>query len=205
VYPSEAALSAWTAELRRHAAELFTAADVIVITLGLVESWLNSETGVADRYLPHPDVFESVAPTFHRLTVGEILDDLSAIRDAIRRKTRAEIILTVSPVPLHATFTALDVRVANTESKARIRAAVSEFVARHEDVHYFHAYEIVTTAERQSDFMREDGRHLSRRGVEYILAEFIRTFAVEELVVAENRPGRLRKGFAAIGRPIRHV
>lgn len=185
VHPSEQSLADWTAGLRRRAAALFTTADVIVITLGLVECWVRPETGTAYRYLPHQDVFDSIGPAFHRLTVTEMLDDLGAIRDAIRRRTGAEIILTVSPVPLHATFTPLDIRVANTESKSRIRAAVSEFVAQNPDVHYFHSYEIVTTAERQSDFMLEDGRHVSRRGVDYILAEFMRTFAAEGALVPE--------------------
>ena len=182
---SEESLREWTAGLRRSAAELFLTADVIVITLGLIECWMRSDTGTAYRYLPHQDVFDSVEPAFHRLTVAEMLDDLSAIRDAIRRKTGAEIILTVSPVPLHATFTSFDVRVANTESKSRIRAAVSEFVAQNPDVHYFHSYEIISTAERQSDFMLEDGRHVSRRGVDYILAEFMRMFAAEGAIVPD--------------------
>ena len=107
---------------------------------------------------PHPAVFPSLAPTFHRLTVAEMLEDLERIRRVVRDTFGATMIVTTSPVPLHATFTALDVRVANTESKSRIRAAVSEFVDRHPDVQYFHSYEMVTTAERQSDFFREDGR-----------------------------------------------
>ena len=68
-------------------------------------------------------------------------------------------------------------RVANAESKGRIRAAVSEFVDRHPDVHYFHSYEMVVTAERQSDYFRDDGRHVHRHAVRYIVAEFLRLYA----------------------------
>ena len=93
--------------------------------------------------------------------------------------------LTTSPVPLHATFTDLDVRVANTESKSRIRAAVSEFVDRHPDVHYFHSYEMVVTAERQSDYYRDDGRHVHRHAVRYIVSEFLRLFADPVLHLAD--------------------
>jgi hypothetical protein len=80
-------------------------------------------------------------------------------------------------VPLHTTFTSLDVRIANAESKGRIRAAVSELIDRHPDVHYFHSYEMVVTAERQSDYFREDGRHVHRHAVRYIVSEFLRLFA----------------------------
>lgn len=177
VHPTVEALTAWSDELDARASTLFREADVIVITVGLIEAWLRRDEATAYRYLPHEDVFEAVAPRFHRLTVGEMLNDLEATRECIRRNSGAEIIVTVSPVPLHATFADADIRVANNESKSRIRAAVSEFVDTRPDVHYFHSYEIVTTAERRSDFMLEDGRHVSRRGVDYILSEFMRQFA----------------------------
>ena len=99
----------------------------------------------------------------------------------------AAMVLTTSPVPLHSTFTALDVRVANIESKSRIRAAMSEFVDRHPDVRYFHSYEMVVTAERQSDYYREDGRHVHRHAVRYIVAEFLRLFADPALHLARRR------------------
>jgi hypothetical protein len=120
---------------------------------------------------------------FYRVTVGDMLDDLSHIYGMVKAHTRARMIVTVSPVPLHATFTPLDVRVANTESKARIRAAVSEFVERHPDVSYFHSYEMVTTAERLSDFMLEDGRHVSSLAVDYILQQFLAQYATSDVPV----------------------
>jgi hypothetical protein len=103
-------------------------------------------------------------------------EDLQAIVDLLRSQTKARVVVTVSPIPLHATVTAADVRVANSESKHRIRAAVSEFIQDHPDVKYFHSYEMVTTAERMSDFMLADGRHVSRTGVDYIVSEFVRMF-----------------------------
>jgi hypothetical protein len=106
-----------------------------------------------------------------------MLDDLERIRSVVRDRLGASLVLTTSPVPLHSTFTPLDVRVANTESKSRIRAAVSEFLDRHDDVHHFHSYEMVVTAERQSDFFRDDGRHVHRHAVRYIVSEFLRLFA----------------------------
>ncbi|MCI0345309.1 MAG: GSCFA domain-containing protein [Chloroflexi bacterium] len=156
---------------------LFKSAGVVVVTLGLIETWRNPETKNVYRQIPHPGVFRGLGAEFHRLTVADMLDDLGRIRHVIRDVLGAEMVVTTSPVPLHATFTGLDVRVANTESKSRIRAAVSEFVDRHPDVHYFHSYEMVVTAERQSDYYREDGRHVHRHAVRYIISEFLRLFA----------------------------
>ena len=35
---------------------------------------------------------------------------------------------------------------------------------------------MVVTAERQSDYFREDGRHVHRHAVKYIVSEFLRLF-----------------------------
>lgn len=175
-FADEAALRAWSDGLDRQARALFASPDVVVVTLGLIEAWLHRERPVAYRQIPHPDVYGTLEAELHRLTVAQIRDDLEAIRDMVKRHTGATLIVTVSPIPLHATFTGLDVRVANTESKTRIRAAVSEFVDANPDVAYFHSYEIVTTAEKMSDFMLADGRHVSRHGVDYILRHFVAAF-----------------------------
>jgi hypothetical protein len=177
IYPDQAALDAARAQADGAADEVFRGAGVVVVTLGLIETWRSPTTGDTYRQIPHPAVFDSLRPAFHRLSVTEMLDDLERIRTVIRDRFGAEMVVTVSPVPLHTTFTPLDVRVANTESKGRIRAAVSEFIERHPDVHYFHSYEMVVTAERQSDYFRDDGRHVHRHAVKFIVSEFLRLFA----------------------------
>jgi len=176
-HPDEATLLEDRAAADAAADELFRTAGVVVVTLGLIETWRSPTTGNTYRQIPHPAVFPGLGSEFHRLTVAEMLDDLERIRRVVRETIGATMVITTSPVPLHATFTTLDVRIANTESKSRIRAAVSEFVDRHADVHYFHSYEMVVTAERQSDYFREDGRHIQRPAVRYIISEFLRLFA----------------------------
>ncbi len=174
-------IQAWSDELDTAADVLFRHADVVVVTLGLIEAWRNPSTQNVYRQIPHPQAFGRVEAEFFRLTQADMLDDLQAIRRCVREVLGAQLVLTVSPVPLVATMTPLDIQVANTESKSRIRSAVSEFVAQHDDVHYFHSYELVTTAEVSSDFMKEDGRHVHARAVQYILSDFLRVFADAEL------------------------
>jgi len=177
VYPDEPSLLKARREADAGADELFRDAKVVVVTLGLIETWRSPTSGATYRQIPHPAIFPTLNPVFHRLTVAEMLDDLERIRAIVRDTIGARLIVTTSPVPLHTTFTPLDVRIANTESKSRIRAAVSEFVDRHPDVRYFHSYEMVVTAERQSDYFRDDGRHVERHAVRYIVSEFLRLFA----------------------------
>lgn len=169
-------LRAWSDGVDADADRLFRSADLLVITLGLIEAWMNPVTGSVYRQIPHPEPFPSLGARFYRLTVMDMIEDLARIRDVVRQNTNAQIIVTVSPVPLQATLMPLDVRVANMESKSRIRAAVSEIVDRYPDVHYFHSFELVSTAERFSDFMREDGRHVRPQAVDYILDQFLQMF-----------------------------
>lgn len=184
-HPDEAAALADRAAADERADRVFRGAGVVVVTVGLIETWRNPETGNTYRQIPHPAVFPGLGAELHRLTVAEMVDDLERIRRVVRETLGAELVVTASPVPLHATFTPLDVRVANMESKSRIRAAISELVDRHPDVHYFHSYEMVVTAERQSDYFREDGRHVHRHAVRYIVSEFLRLFADPALHLAE--------------------
>jgi hypothetical protein len=184
-HPDGAALLAARAGADAAADALFRDAKVVVVTLGLIETWRSPTTGNTFRQIPHPAVFPTLGATFHRLTVAEMLDDLERIRAVVRDRLGAELIVTTSPVPLHTTFTALDVRIANVESKSRIRAAVSEFVERHPDVRYFHSYEMVVTAERQSDYFRDDGRHVHRHAVRYIVSRFLDLFADPAIRLAD--------------------
>jgi hypothetical protein len=185
IYPDLAALEASRAEADAAAAAVFQGAGVVVMTLGLIETWRSRATGSTFRAIPHPAVFEALEPEFHRLTVAEMLADLERIRAVVVERMGAKLVVTVSPVPIHTTFTPLDVRIASTETKTRIRAAVSEFIDRHPDVHYFHGYEMVVTAEKQSDYYRDDGRHIERHAVRYIVSEFMRLFADPSLHLAD--------------------
>ncbi len=184
-YPDEDALVAARVTADTAADEVFRGAGVVVVTLGLIETWRSPVTDNTFRQIPHPAAFPTLGAVFHRLTVAEMLEDLERIRTVVRDRLGAELVVTTSPVPLHTTFTALDVRIANTESKSRIRAAVSEFLDRHPDVHYFHSYEMVVTAERQGDYFKDDGRHVRRNAVRYIVSEFLRLFADPSLHLAD--------------------
>jgi hypothetical protein len=184
-FATEAELTAWSDAIDREADALFRSANVVVVTLGLIETWRNPDTGNTFRQIPHPEAFGRTPAEFHRLSQATMREDLEVIRRVVVEELGAKLVVTVSPVPLVATMTALDVQVANTESKSRIRSAVSEFVEAHDDVHYFHSYELVTTAERTADFMKEDGRHVQRRAVELILADFLRVFAAPGVTVPE--------------------
>src|SRR5262249_41544891 len=94
------------------------------------------------------------------------------------------IIVSVSPVPLHATFRAADthVVVANGHSKAVLRVAAEEFVKRNRDVYYMPAYEVVMHCTRHP--WDEDQRHVSREAVANVMKVFRSLFVRQEASAA---------------------
>jgi hypothetical protein len=90
--------------------------------------------------------------------------------------SRVEIICTLSPIALHATFRGDTEHVvtANAHSKAVLRVAAEEFSSRFSDVHYFPSYETVTTATEQP--WMADQRHVSEIAVTKVMGLFHQMF-----------------------------
>jgi hypothetical protein len=149
-------------------------ADLIIVTLGLTEIWQRRSDGLVAVELPPRPVVDDFV--FRNSTTADNLANLEKLRGLIRGVTDAPILLTVSPVPLHATFRRRDVVVANCESKSILRAAAADFLAQHNDVHYFSSFELVPQWHGDGPFFLEDGRHVSPQGVAFILNEFLRTY-----------------------------
>ena len=82
----------WSEDLDRQSRELFESAEVVVVTLGLIEAWRHPKRDVFYRQIPHPDVFPSLQPVLHRLTVADIREDLARILEIVRNRLRAEFI-----------------------------------------------------------------------------------------------------------------
>jgi len=177
-YPSVAELSKSAERIANSYKHTFMTADIIVITLGLIECWRSPVTGNVFRSIPHPEVMDTVEPEFFRLTTAQMMADLCDIYRMIKdNNPSAEIVITTSPIPLHNTFTNTDVRIANSESKSRIRAAVSEFIETHPDVNYMYSYELVMDAKNKFDYWKEDNRHIHRHAVDYIMSQFIHQYS----------------------------
>jgi hypothetical protein len=80
----------------------------------------------------------------------------------------SHIIVTVSPVPLLATFTGRDVVVANSFSKSVLRAVAEEWASDKTNVDYFPSYEIVTNTKRDVAW-ENDLRHVRAEVVNSIM------------------------------------
>ncbi|NQZ99378.1 MAG: GSCFA domain-containing protein [Myxococcales bacterium] len=122
-------------------------AECVVITLGLIEAWFDRKTGCA---LIAPPFFEQDATRldrfeFRSLDYDECLTLTQASVDLIRRHNpQAKFLITTSPVPLEMSFSGDDILIANTLSKATLRAVCGALVSDNDDLDYFPSYENVT-------------------------------------------------------------
>jgi hypothetical protein len=111
------------------------------------------------------------------LTCSEIVADLEAMIGELKLvNPGARLILTVSPVPLVATYTGHDVLVASMYSKSVLRAAVGEVEARHAHVAYFPSYEIISHPASFGQYLASDLREVTERGVSHVMGCFLSSY-----------------------------
>lgn len=152
-------------------------AEVFIITLGLSEVWFAKRTGEIFWKAVPGELFDPALHGFRVLEFEENLANLVSIHSLIREhKPDAPIVLTVSPVPLKATFRPVSTVTANSASKAVLRAAVDRFVRTTEDdkVFYWPSYELVTHCWHTP--WKEDGRHVRPEVLEFIMRLFHRYY-----------------------------
>ena len=89
------------------------------------------------------------------------------------------VILTVSPVPLVATYEDQHVLVANTFSKSILRVAAERVARTEEQVAYFPSYEIVTSPASGGCYFGDDARSVTEAGVAHVMRVFQRHYMAE--------------------------
>jgi hypothetical protein len=149
---------------------------LVIITLGLAEVWRDT---VADTFIniaPIPEVFRSHPDRyeFHVTNFAQNYENLENIHALLGRFGHADVqlVVTISPIPLMATFSTQDVVIANTYSKSMLRAVAQEWTAAHKNVHYFPSYEIVQNSDRAVTW-EEDLRHVKGKLVNHIMHSFL--------------------------------
>lgn len=156
-------------------AELFHKADIFVFTLGLTEAWLSRADGAAFPLCPGTSGgrFDPDAYAFRNLTAAEVRADMEEVITILRRiNPKIRLFLTVSPVPLMATATQMQVAVATSYSKAVLRTVAGELYDSHDFIDYFPSYEIITSPFMKGYFFQPDAREVSPHGVDHVMRVF---------------------------------
>lgn len=158
---------------------MFANSDLFVLTLGLTESWRHAEAGHTYPVCPGTvrGQYDPQLHQFHNMSHAEVTDDLEQLIAGLQYVNPAlKLILTVSPVPLVATYTGNNVLVASSYSKSVLRAAAGEVEARHAHVAYFPSYEIISHAASFGQYLDSDLREVAERGVHHVMTSFLGSF-----------------------------
>jgi hypothetical protein len=166
-------------ERQRYLAHIVDAG-AFVFTLGLAEVWTDSETGgVFWRGVPE-EIFEEGRHVFGLSSVEDnernILETIRLIRSV---NADAPIVLTLSPVPLEATFRDISCMTADCVSKSVLRVALDGVMeSRPERTYYWPSFELVKWAGSAFDWSAWEGdsRHASRYLVYCIVDAFVESF-----------------------------
>ena len=135
-------------------------AEWVVLTFGT--AWIYEREGkvVANCHKQPAKEFER-----RRLSVAEIVERYQPLFEGVLRDKR--VILTVSPVRHLG-----DGLQENSVSKAILRLAVEELVAKYENAHYFPSFEILIDDLRDYRYYNDDLAHPSKMAVDYVWERF---------------------------------
>jgi hypothetical protein len=167
-------------EVDAHMRQHILQADCVIITLGLTEVFFQQHNGHAICAAPGYCGGGGIGCEFRCTEYPENYANMERVVEILREvNPKAQLIVTMSPVPLAATWAGVDHAIANTESKCTLRAVAGALMRKYDNVHYFHSYELVMHSQLHDVFL-EDGRHVMPSYVAGIMQQFERAFVKPE-------------------------
>jgi hypothetical protein len=169
--------------------DMFENLDIFVFTLGLTETWRNIVDGAVFPLAPGvvAGEMDQARYEFVNFDVRDVVIDLQNFLDKLAViNPNAKIILTVSPVPLIATYEHQHVLVSTTYSKSVLRAAAGEIAKANAHCDYFPSYEIITGNYSRGQYFETDLRSITQEGVDHVMRIFLSSYANEKPAHTDN-------------------
>lgn len=168
-------------------------ADYLFFTMGLTESWFNRDGEyeypmcpgtAAGNYNPKKHIFKNQS-------FADVLNNLKDAIEKIRKiNSKIKILLTVSPVPLTATYSKEHVLVATMESKSILRSVAGHLARKMSYVDYFPSYEIINSAPFKGTFFESNLRSVNHVGVDFVMETFFN--AIKNKFGSPSLPGDIK-------------
>ncbi len=179
---------AYDEQVRLETKAIFDTTDVFILTFGLSEVWYDEPTGnVFWRTVPR-NRYDPKRHKFRVSTVEENRANILAIHELIRKhRPDAKTIMTLSPIPLIATFRNAGCLTANSVSKATLRVAIDQAmsdVGADGGLFYWPSYELVTDVFHLP--YKPDRRHVCGEVIEYILKLFEATWCSDSQIDGDD-------------------
>jgi hypothetical protein len=187
----------WKPEAERQAyADEFGRAGAFVFTFGLAEVWEDRETGgVFWRGVPE-EIFDADRHRFRLTTVEENAANIRRIVELCGQlNPTAPVVLTLSPVPLMATFREASCMTADCVSKSVLRVALDQVMSDgRKGVYYWPSYEVVRWAGAHLPWPayglhNRKPRDVSKRIVAEIIDAFVEAYYTPEAVAQLRATG----------------
>jgi GSCFA family len=198
---TDGSIGEWTpSEERERYLEHIREAGAFVFTLGLSEVWCDRDTGaVFWRGVPE-HIFDEERHVFRLSSPAENQENILLTIDLVREQNpTAPIVLTLSPVPLEASFRDISCMTADCVSKSVLRVAIDGVMGeRRSHVYYWPSFELVKWVGSVLDWRAYEGdaRHADRYLVFCIVDAFVEAFYGPE-AAAELRSRLKGTDFAA--------
>lgn len=159
---------------------MFESLDVIVFTLGLTEAWRRKADGAVFPLAPGvaAGCFDADLYEYINFGVIDVIADMYAFIERLQKvNPGARMIITVSPVPLIATYEDRHVLVSTTYSKSVLRVAAEEICRGNPMAEYFPSYEIITGAHVKGEYYENDLRSVKPQGVDHVMRLFMKYYS----------------------------
>jgi hypothetical protein len=161
--------------------------DVFVFTLGLTEGWRSRHDGAVFPLAPGVagGEMDLTRYEFVNFTADEVTTDLEKVLERLATiNPKCKVILTVSPVPLIATYEPRHALVATTYSKAVLRVAAENVKALYPHVEYFPSFEIITGSFNKGKYFEDDLRSVTDEGVAHVMRLFLKHYMADGSLAA---------------------
>jgi hypothetical protein len=155
--------------------KMVTEMDIFMFTLGLTESWSSRTDGTVYPIAPGAGAgdYDPEKYVFHNFTLAEVSADMAAALQLLKSKNpRLRAVITVSPVPLVATYEQRHVLTSTVYSKSVLRVAAQEMIETFEWVDYFPSYEVITASGNTQAYYEADRREVGSIGVTRAMSLF---------------------------------
>ncbi|MDR3713478.1 MAG: GSCFA domain-containing protein [Puia sp.] len=168
-------------ERRQHIREHLThlkSAGLMIITLGLIEVWLDRETGL---YLNAAPPFGALidAPLRYQLNIMDWRTTYALaermIDQILSANPELKIVLMVSPTMQDTTFAPNDLTVSSSHSKATLISVARELAYANSSVDYLPTWEMAALSDPRRVW-EKDGRHTQNEFVQVMMTHFVNSY-----------------------------
>ncbi len=159
--------------------DMFQSVDIFVFTLGLTEAWRSSKTGAIVPFAPGAVGIAETAEEYEFINFQyeDVRRDLKVFRKQLQLvNPKARIILTVSPVPLIATYEKQHILPATIYSKSVLVSAARDFEKECDEIDYFPSYEIIAGSFNRGTYFKDDLREITDSGVDHVMRIFFKHY-----------------------------